>query len=111
MKPSYLLSLLLIGLLLSSCGGIEIPADKLDYIGLWQGDGVSLQITADAKLNYSKKEGSNTTTLNVPISAFEGDNFKAGLMGMETTFVVSQPPTKKGGQMTMIVDGTLLKKR
>lgn len=107
-QPAILLSILC-AVIIGSCSSFEIPAEKNDYIGTWTGPSVFLQITPEAKLNYKKQEGSSTTSLNVPITSFEGDNFTAGVMGMETTFVVSQPPTlENNGMVFMVVDGNKL---
>lgn len=93
--------------LLAACG-IAIPPDKAEYVGDWKGPRMSLSITQDGQLDYKRVQGNSTTSLNVPIKQFEGDNIVAGLGPMTSSFVVSQIPHEESGEWVMVVDGVRL---
>lgn len=97
-----------------SCGGgllpKPIPADKLDYIGNWSSPSIELLITQDGRVEYhSTKDGMNKE-ISAPIQGFEGNNFIVGILGINTTFVVSAPPQLVDSVWTMTVDGEKLTK-
>lgn len=97
---------------LLSCGGIKgisIPNDKKDYIGSWRSSEISLVIYDNGNVSYLKQKGSSKTEINAPIQKFEGNNFIVGIMGMNTTFVVSDLPHQDSlGVWKMTVDGVEL---
>ncbi|PLK50275.1 hypothetical protein [Uliginosibacterium sp. TH139] len=97
----------LILLLLSACSE-PLPADKEIYAGDWEGPGMLLSISSDGRLYYQRAQGSNSTSLDVPIQRFEGDNIVAGLGPASATFVVSQRPHPEQGEWVMVVDGVRL---
>jgi hypothetical protein len=89
-----------------SCSGLQIPEDKKQYIGDWQSSNVRLIITEDGYLHYIKiGAGNMRTTIDAPLSGFEGDDFSSGLGCITTKFVVSDPPKEEDGRWTMTVDG------
>jgi len=92
---------------LSGCG-IPVPADKADYVGEWEGDTISLEISANGSVDYERKQGAFTKSVSAPIQGFHGDDFTIGLFGLTTTFKVEQPPSEINGIWAMKVDGEQL---
>ncbi len=107
-----LLALLpLLALAVSGCSGIPVPPEKNGYIGVWQGQGVSLSISADGGVHYKKTSGGGNTEIQAPLQAFIGNDFRVGAMGMTTVFKVEQPPYQdlaSDGRWKMSVDGVVL---
>ena len=106
-KSLKLFILVVLAILLSSCG-IPVPADKMNYVGEWEGPGIYLQITADGRVKYKRIQKGMTKSLEAPIRRFEKDDFVVGIPGMSTTFMVNTPPYKEHGQWKMVVDGNTL---
>ena len=104
----YLLILIVVGLL-TGCAK-PLPEDRLTYAGGWQGEGMLLSIDIGGTVDYQRQEGNSTRSINAPIKSFQGDNFVVGVLFMETTFFVSQPPQKINGTWTMTVDDVELVK-
>src|SRR5687767_4188362 len=101
----------LLALTIASCGmkGIKVPADKQDYIGLWTSSEIMLSISSGGRVEYEKKSGGSSKSIKAPIQKFEGNNFVVGALGINTTFVVSDPPHKDStGVWKMTVDGNEL---
>lgn len=88
-----------------ACSPNPLPPDRLDYAGHWKGPGIDLVITAEGRASYDKKGGATSVHVDGPIQGFSGDDFVVGMMVMRTKFVVSAPPTERGGVWTMTVDG------
>lgn len=109
MKPWTLLSVAAIALVLGACAE-PVPAAKRSYVGYWKSEEMALQISADGQLHYWRRRDNKTTNMSVPIKSFHGNNFEAGLGGMTTMFVVSQPPHEVDGKWKMVVDGVELVK-
>ena len=62
-------------------------------------------------VKYKRTQTGSTTSVEGPIKAFEGDNFKVGVGPMVTTFVVSVRPHQTAeGDWKMTVDGLELTK-
>lgn len=100
LRPLLLLVLILA---LSACG-IEVPQDKADYVGRWQGTGMTLWISAQGRIEYERADGSVSTSVSGPLKAFDGDDFEVGIGWMSTRFKVSTLPHRDGGQWKMVVD-------
>ncbi len=100
-------ALALIATLFAACG-IEIPENRRSYVGLWEGPGMSLEITSDGRLEYERRAGSATTSLSAPIKSFDRDDFVAGVWFLTTTFEVQRPPHRDGPDWKMMVDGVEL---
>jgi len=104
--------ILFLAIMATSCGGlkgIKVPDDKKDYVGTWKSEEVTLTIMEGGRVEYEKKTGSSSKTISAPIQKFEGDNFTVGALGINTTFVVSNPPSKdSSGVWKMTVDGAEL---
>lgn len=93
-------------ILLSASGGGGIPADKQAYIGDWSGDGAALLITPDGKVNWRRKNGSSSSSIdNLPIRRFIGNDFEVGFGPLSTRFTVQRPPQFVAGRWTMTVEG------
>lgn len=103
------LAVLLVGAL-AACGK-PLPPEKAAYAGQWSGEQVQLLITSEGRVDYSRVNGSNTTSVKSPIKEFAGDNMVVGVGPMSTTFVVSTPPHQVGDAWKMTVDGVELTKK
>jgi hypothetical protein len=103
-------AVLVLGMLISGCccQGEPVPEGMKDYVGNWEGTGMSLTITADGGLAYKRVSGSGTTSVNAPITRWGDDEIEAGVAFMTTTFMIDKPPKKKKGKWTMTVDGVKL---
>lgn len=91
-------------LLLTACAQ-PLPPERASYVGTWQGEGVVLTITADGRVDYEREDDGDRVSIQAPITRFEGAHFWAGMLGIETRFEVSQPPTQARGEWRMTVDG------
>lgn len=101
---------MLMTLFLAACSK-PIPQDRLDFIGVWesQDSSTTLVISQDGRVDYKKQDGNRSTSLDAPITAFNGANFSAGVGPLSTEFVVSKTPTQNpDGSWSMIVDDKLL---
>ncbi|QNA87523.1 hypothetical protein G4G28_01870 [Massilia sp. Dwa41.01b] len=89
-----------------------VPADKLAYVGDWQGGDRRLQLSRDGKVKYKREEKSKHKSekvdLNVDLQGFDGNNFSVGWGIVSLTFVVSKPPHREGDKWKMTVDGVEL---
>ena len=83
-----MLTILLLCLLMAGCG-IEVPAEKHNYIGPWEGVGMSLLITADGTVAYERKKSGGSTSINAPIQEFQGDSFTVGIGLWDPAFSVT----------------------
>ena len=107
--------ILFFAFILASCGGlkgIKVPEDKKDYIGMWKTTDISLSISKSGRVEYENKSGNVNKSISAPIQKFDGNNFTVGALGINTTFVVSDPPHKdSSGVWKMTVDGNELIKQ
>jgi len=85
-----------------------VPADKLDYVGNWQGKDMQISLTKEGKVKYKLDRPGKQVDLNIDLQGFRGQNFEAGAFFVTTTFVVSKPPHREGGKWKMTVDGVEL---
>ncbi len=79
--------------------GIQVPADKVQYVGEWQSPEMYLLITQDGSVKYKRIKGGMTKSVSGPLRGFEGDNFIVGLPAVSTTFVVSEGALRRKGPM------------
>src|SRR3954470_7718653 len=84
-----------LALLLVACAK-PLPAERAPYVGVWRGGPMVLVVLADGRVSYRRKEGNRSTTVNMPLKEFQGDNFIVGVGFMSTEFVVSSPPHQEG---------------
>jgi len=94
-------------LALSACSK-PVPPEKAAYVGEWQQKNMYLLITQDGQLSYKRVAGNSTTSMNVPIKRFDGNNIEAGIGPMSSVFVVSKAPYQDGATWKMVVDGVEL---
>ena len=93
--------------LVAACGQ-AVPSDKSDYVGEWRAPEMRLVITREGHVEYERRRGGSSTSVNAPLLGFDGDNFSAGLGFLRTTFIVSKPPYREGALWKMVVDGVEL---
>lgn len=103
MKITRSLFLLSLVVLLASCGK-PVPKEKSAYVGEWRATNAVLVITADGSVHYERRRGGASTSLDLPLKGFTGNDFEAGLGPMSTTFVVSEPPHQDGDKWKMVVN-------
>jgi hypothetical protein len=87
-----------------------LPPDRLNYAGEWHGTDMALRITTGGSVEYKRRKGSSTTSINAPIKEFDGNDFIVGMAGMSTRFVVSVPPHQTADGWAMTVDGVELQR-
>lgn len=96
------------GLLANTAWADPVPADKMDYVGNWQGKDMQLSLTKEGKVEYKRGRPNDQVDLSIDLKGFRGNNFEAGVAFVRTTFVVSKPPHREGGKWKMTVDGVEL---
>jgi hypothetical protein len=87
---------------------VPVPADRLAYVGDWQGKDMRIQMTKDGKIKYKRDRPGKNMDLSVDLQGFDGDNFDIGWGFVRSTFVVSKPPHREGDKWKMTVDGVEL---
>ncbi len=97
----------MLALLLAGCGK-PLPADRVQYVGEWQGPEMYLLITREGTVKYKRGQSATTASFSVPLKTFHGDSFEVGVGPMTTVFNVSQPPQEVFGKWKMTVDGVEL---
>jgi len=85
-----------------------VPADKMAYVGSWQGKDMRLVLSKEGKIQYKRDQDKKKVDLSIDLLGFNGNNFDAGFGFMRSTFVVSKPPQRTGGMWKMTVDGVEL---
>lgn len=100
---------LILTLFLVACAE-PLPDSKKTYIGLWENEdkSFSLRINPDGEVNYARKTGNNTVTVNAPLKEFQEDGFIVGVWFMTTHFKVTEMPNEKDGRWQMVVDDVRL---
>ena len=98
--------LIVLIIILSGCGGIDFPDDKMEYIGYWKNDNMFIHIHESGMVNYERQKGLTHTEINMPIKEFEGDDFIVGALFIKTKFVVNKPPYNDNGIWKMTIDST-----
>jgi hypothetical protein len=105
-----LAALLVAAALLAACAK-PIPAEHRDLVGLWEGPGMQLQISADGRLAYRRQKGSGNVSIDAPIQEIGANRFTAGVGPMTTEFRIDRAPRLENGAWTMTVDGVALRRR
>lgn len=85
-----------------------VPADKMAYVGDWQGKDMRIQLDKEGKVKYKRDRPGKKLDLSLDLQGFSGDNFEVGVPFVRSTFVVSKPPHKVDGKWKMTVDGVEL---
>lgn len=86
-----------------------MPEEKKDYIGVWTGQDILLEIKENGDVSYAKRTGDYVETVDSPLQGFDGDDFTIGYGLISQTFEVSQPPFRtEGGQWKMVLEGVTL---
>ncbi len=92
-----------------------LTEDRQNYIGEWTNATTRLLIKPDGTIEYRREETvgdtTNNDTISGPINTFSGASFTVGVLGNNTRFDVSPPPTMENGAMTMTVNGEKLERR
>ncbi|TQV87601.1 hypothetical protein [Aliikangiella coralliicola] len=99
--------IIFVALILIGCSD-PLPNERLNYAGEWEGENMYLFISRDGGVEYERKSGSTTTSIDAPLKEFIGDDFVVGILFMDTTFEVSEPPHEFEGKWYMTVDGVRL---
>jgi hypothetical protein len=111
MRPRILTTIAAVAALLVSSGCAKpLPPEKLHYAGEWRGPGMLLVISPEGTVRYERKEGNSSTSINAPITEFDGNDFLVGMGGLTTRFVVPVPPHQANGGWEMTVDGVDLRR-
>ena len=87
-----------------------VPADRADYVGEWEGKGMTLEIDQGGQVYCKRVEGGSSRSIDMPLVRFEGTDFVVGFGPFTTTFVVSVPPHESNGAWLMTVDGVQLRR-
>jgi hypothetical protein len=85
-----------------------VPEERLDYVGIWEGDGMTLAVAAEGTVHYLRSDDDGTRRLEAPLVRFEGDDIVAGFAGIESRFAVEVPPHEGEDGWEMTVDGVRL---
>ena len=96
------------GLLCSAAHAAPVPADKMAYVGTWQGKDMQISLSKEGKIQYKRKQPGKDVDLSIDLLGFSGNNFDAGWGIVRSTFMVSKPPQREGKQWKMTVDGVEL---
>ncbi|MCX8577883.1 hypothetical protein J3U35_00380 [Gilliamella sp. B2717] len=108
-KIKHVYLFLILAIFITACNELDtIPPEKSNYIGTWQGEYMVISITKDARVIYNYKKDGVTTTIKGPIQEFMGDDFKVGILGLNSLFKVSTPPYFEDGQWKMVIDDQLV---
>lgn len=55
-----------------------LPADKAEFAGVWEGDGVQIAITAEARVTYDRKNGAGNEHIEGPIAGWGEKSWARG---------------------------------
>jgi len=93
----------------TSSSGPEEPATaisttKKDYVGEWSAPGVKLNISPSGSVEYEKKSGASSKTVNGSIKSFHGDNIDVFAL-ITVTLEVQKAPHLDGTTWKMTVEG------
>ena len=102
--------ILIFSLLTVSACSNPIPESRLNYVGKWQSEEMSLLILREGRVEYERRDGRTTVSIDAPLQEFVGDDLVVGVWFLTTTFDVTEPPELVGGKWHMVVDGIRLTK-
>ena len=95
--------------ILSGCGE-PLSEDKLDYVGLWRGGNLLIEIKEDGSVSYAKVRTNNTETIEGPIKEFTDEGFVVGYLFLSMKFKVDKSPYKENGNWKMVLNGVEMTK-
>lgn len=84
------------------------PEYRRLFHGVWKGPGMELTITGKGQVRYKRNTGKGTRSFSGMLMEFRKDRFKAGVLGLGTTFKIDRPPHKEGETWKMTIDGVEL---
>ncbi|QNA87524.1 hypothetical protein G4G28_01875 [Massilia sp. Dwa41.01b] len=87
---------------------VPVPAEKMAYVGDWQGKDMRLQLAKDGQVKYKRDRPGKKLDLSVDLQRFDGNDFEVGTSLIRSRFVVSKPPHREGDKWKMTVDGVEL---
>ncbi len=87
-----------------------VPQDKIDYVGIWKGDGVTLIIAQNGRVHYERMGNGGDVSIKAPLNAFTSDGFQVGVLFFKTNFKVNMPPHMENNVWMMTLDGRVLTK-
>ena len=87
-----------------------IPANKLDYVGVWRAASMRLAIRDDGAVVYYRDSGTGPVSIDSSIQEFRADGFSVGAEPVISFFRVERPPHLDGSDWRMTVDGVELLK-
>jgi hypothetical protein len=93
--------------MLAACAK-PIPAEHRDMVGTWEAQDRVLQISADGRLAYRRKNAGGDVSIDAPIQQIAPGRFTAGVGPLVSEFKLDQPPRLENGAWTMTVDGVVL---
>lgn len=100
---------LAVGLISSAAAWADpVPADKMAYVGNWQGKDMQLSLSKEGKVEYKRGRPNDQVNLSIDLKGFKGNDFEAGVAFVRTTFKVGKPPHREDGKWKMTVDGVEL---
>lgn len=115
-KPFLFLILSAAMIFMIQCAGVQIPKNKQSYVGVWETPRNSptymfLSISSNGQVKYERVDAGRSSSITAPITEWNGNNFKAGVLKLSTEFIVNKTPYKSGGNWYMTVDGVNLKRK
>jgi len=98
-------------LLLVACSADPIPEDKSDYVGVWQGGNIFLEIKADGNGSYAKIQQDASETVDAPIRQLGDGKIVLKYFLFSKTLELTRAPYQEDGKWKMIIDGVTLEKQ
>ncbi len=86
----------------------QAQGQRLLAVGSARQSIVALTITPTYGVEYERRKGASTTSVNGPIKTFSKENFTVSVFGISTTFVIDKPPYTDDAHTRMKIDGVVL---
>lgn len=116
-RPLARRAALALALSLALCACAKLPPEMSAYAGDWRSapgpgsDSTSLVIRPEGQLIYLRSEGSSRVKIEAPVHSYDGQSFKAGVLGFNAEFKINAPPRLVGGAWIMVIDGVELSRQ
>jgi hypothetical protein len=91
-------------------GDATVLIGKTDYIGTWEGGGVTLKIDSTGHVDYEKKEPGSSEALHGSLS-FDGGDMVVDVLVMKRHLHIDTPPHLDGTRWVMKIDGEEIERR